>query len=98
VARRNPWAGFEQPTLASEQAPPEAFEAGRVTTTVVPLTAETSTAAALVHAGGCAPQCLISAGVPIKLCDCACRGAYHGVLADADIRSALHRREATTYA
>lgn len=91
-------SGWDQPTLASVEVPADAFETGRILTAVVPLTAQTATAAALVPAGGCSPQCLISGGVPVRFCDCdcACRGAYHGVLADADIPSALHRRKALT--
>ncbi|MEV7263998.1 hypothetical protein AB0N38_10645 [Micromonospora aurantiaca] len=96
MGSRPGWAGYDQPTLASTQVPADVWEAGRLPAEPMPLTDEVSTAAALVHAGGCSPQCLISAGVPAKQCDCACRGAYHGVLSDADIPSALRHREAAT--
>lgn len=92
---RDPWAAYQQPTLASAQVPPDLWEAGRLPAHVVPLSAEVSTAAELVHAGGCSPQCLVSAGVPVQHCDCACRGAYHGILADADLRTALARTGCT---
>jgi hypothetical protein len=53
-----------------------------------------STAAELIRAGGCSPQCLVSAGVRVQHCDCACNGAYHGALSDADIASAVRHRDA----
>ncbi|NJP33709.1 hypothetical protein [Micromonospora thermarum] len=98
MGSRRGWAGYDQPTLASSEIEPATWEEHRVPGRPVPLTEEVSTAAALVRAHGCSPQCLISAGVPVKDCDCQCRGAYHGVLSDADIPSALRRREATSRA
>ncbi|MFG2056665.1 hypothetical protein ACGFI9_21845 [Micromonospora sp. NPDC048930] len=98
MGSRGGWAGYDQPTLASAQLTDDQWEAGRLPPVPMPLTADVATAAALVHAGGCSPQCLISAGVPAKHCDCSCRGAYHGVLADVDIPSALAHRKATTRA
>jgi hypothetical protein len=89
------WPDYEQPTLASTQIPPDQWERGRVATGPVPLTPEVSTAAALVAAHGCSPQCLISASAQCVDCKCTCRGAYHGALADADIPSALRHRKAT---
>lgn len=101
MGSRSGWAGYDQPTLASSTVSDTHWQVWDNTPAPdgpMPLTDEVATAAALVHAGGCSPQCLISAGVPTKACDCACRGAYHGILADADIPSALAHRKATTRA
>nr|MDT0660833.1 hypothetical protein [Micromonospora sp. DSM 115978] len=91
--RRRP-GGWEEPTLASAQIPEDVWEAGRLPLDPLPLTADRATAAALVADGGCSPQCLISAGPHGRDCSCRCRGAYHGILADADIASALARYKA----
>jgi hypothetical protein len=85
---------WEEPTLASHDVPPDAWEAGRLPADHVPLTAARSTAAALVADQGCSPQCLISPDTHGRDCHCKCRGHYHGILSDADIATALASHQA----
>jgi hypothetical protein len=88
------WPGYEQPTLASADVPEDSWEAGRLPAAPMPLTPDVAAAAALVAAGGCSPQCLIPVAAAAD-CKCACRGAYHGALADTDVALALKHRKAT---
>ncbi|MEV5544083.1 hypothetical protein AB0L13_45535 [Saccharopolyspora shandongensis] len=39
----------------------------------------------LVRAGQCSPQCLVAAGQDPNECECTCAGAFHGVLANAEV-------------
>lgn len=91
-----PWSpDWDQPTLASSQVPADVWERDRRPAAPMTLTDEVAEAAALVAAGGCSPQCLVSRGAcGERGCACACRGAYHGVLAGVDVRQALAQRAA----
>lgn len=43
-------------------------------------------AATLVSEGECSPQCLVSPANTHRICHCVCRGAYHGALANTQVR------------
>jgi hypothetical protein len=88
------WPGYDQPTLVSADVPADTWEAGRVATGPVQLSEEITTAADLLGADGCSPQCLLSANRRVQDCNCACKGQFHAVLADADMASAVRRRDA----
>lgn len=89
------WPGWDQPTLASAEVPPDAWERDRRPPTPMTLTDDIAAAADLVAARGCSPQCLVSRGpCGDRGCACACGGAYHGVLAGVDVRQALAQRAA----
>jgi hypothetical protein len=86
------WPDWDQPSLASSQVPADVWERDRRPPQPMALTDDVATAAALVAAGGCSPQCLVSPGG--EGCACSCAGAYHGLLADVDLRQSLRQRAA----
>lgn len=91
----SPWPEWDQPTLASAEVPPDAWELDRRPSAPMTLTDDVAAAGDLVAAGGCSPQCLVSRGAcSSRGCACACRGAYHGLLAGVDVRQALAQRAA----
>ncbi len=86
----SPFPSWDQPSLASSQIPPDVWERDRRPAEPMALTDDVAKAADLVGAGGCSPQCLVSRGG--EDCACICGGAYHGLLADVDVRQALQQR------